>query len=500
MKNAAGAKQVVWFKRDLRIEDHAPLVAAAAAGTVVPLFIAEPDYWALSDTSYRHWKFLSAALEDLGQQVLRHGGSLCVRSGDAVQVLSDMREEIGPFVLHAHEETGNHWTFQRDERVREWCSATDTAFHETPQYGIRRGSKLNRDRWAKDWDRAMSEPTVPVPEATWLALDSEPLPDPKDLGLVHDGIDWMQDAGRGPALDTLRTFLYERGEHYQRSMSNPLAGADACSRLSVHLMAGSVSMRECYQAAICRQEEIAALPVGARGNWAKAVKSFIGRLHWHCHFIQKLEAEPELEWRPMARAYEGLRERPGDPERLLRFAKGQTGFPFVDACMRSLIATGWINFRMRAMLMSFASYDLWLPWQESGAVLARLFTDYEPGIHWTQAQMQSGETGINAVRIYSPTKQGHDQDPEGLFTKRWVPELAHLDGKVLQEPWTLSEPPANYPARIVEHGLAAAEAKRRIYDIRRQPEARNEAEAVYERHGSRKPRRLRAAPKAKVAT
>ena len=487
--------RVVWFKRDLRLFDHAPLTEAAGEGQVLPLYIAEPGYWALPDTSYRHWAFLSGALGDLSERIAEREGRLVVRTGEAVEVLAALRGEIGPFVLHAHEETGNHWTYERDEAVRAWCRETGTRFIERPQYGIRRGSKLNRDRWARDWDKAMSTPVLPVPEVEWLDAPGEPIPDPEALGLKHDGIAWMQEPGREAALATLNGFLRTRGETYQRAMSNPLSGADACSRLSVHLMAGSVSMRECYQATVRRQEEVLALPTGERGEWGKALKSFIGRLHWHCHFMQKLEAEPELEWRPMARAYEGLRPTPNDPETLERFATGRTGYPFVDACMRSLIATGWINFRMRAMLMSFASYDLWLPWQQSAMVLARLFTDYEPGIHWTQAQMQSGETGINAVRIYSPVKQSHDQDPDGEFIRAYVPELAHLEGRALHEPWTLDEPPVGYPERIVEHGPAVAEAKKRIYAVRRDPDARAEAEAVFERHGSRKPRRLRQPPK-----
>ena len=498
MAPSSPSPRIVWFKRDLRLADHAPLHEAAAAGPVLPLLIVEPDYWALPDTSYRHWAFLRGAALDLAGRIAERGGTLAVRCGDAVEGFARLREAIGPFEIHAHEETGNHWTFERDERVRAWCRETGTPLHERPQYGIRRGSLLNRDRWSRDWDAFMSRPVLNVPEVDWLAppegLGGD-VPAPEALGLEHDGIAWMQEAGRAAALDTLRAFLHERGETYQRAMSSPVAGWDACSRLSVHFVAGSISMREAYRATMDRVAEIEALPRERRGDWPKALKSFIGRLHWHCHFMQKLEAEPELEWRPMARAYEGLRPPPNDPDTLERFAEGRTGYPFVDACMRSLRSVGWINFRMRAMLMSFASYDLWLPWQQSGAVLARLFTDYEPGIHWTQAQMQSGETGINAVRIYSPVKQGHDQDPEGEFIRRWVPELAHLEGRALHEPWTLDALPEGYPERMVDHAAAAREAKSRIYAVRRRPEARAEAEGVFERHGSRKPRRTRTPPR-----
>ena len=487
--------QVVWFKRDLRLVDHAPLVAAAGAGPVLPLYIAEPDYWAEPDTSYRHWAFLRGAVEDLRDRVAEAGGRLCVRTGDVVDVLSALRKEHGDFVLHAHEETGNHWTYRRDERVRAWCRDNGVVFSEKRQYGILRGSKLDRDRWSKSWDAFMARPALAQPSPDWFDAGSEDIPSPEALGLAHDGIDWLQERGRDAALRTLNEFLYERGETYQKAMSSPVTGADACSRLSVHFVAGSISMREAYQATVARQKELESMSKAERGKWPSAMKSFVGRLHWHCHFIQKLEAEPELEWRPMARAYEGLRPVPNDPERLERYAAGRTGYPFVDACMRSLVATGWINFRMRAMLMSFASYDLWLPWQQSGQVLARLFTDYEPGIHWTQSQMQSGETGINAVRIYSPVKQGYDQDPDGVFIRRWVPELSDLEGKDLHEPWRLDSLPEGYPERIVDHAEAAREARSRIWSVRGTVEAKAEAERVFQRHGSRKPRQARPVPR-----
>ena len=117
--------------------------------------------------------------------------------------------------------------------------------------------------------------------------------------------------------------------------------------------------------------------------------------------------------------------------------------------MRALRHHGWINFRMRAMLMSVASYQLWLPWRQSGEALARLFVDYEPGIHWNQCQMQSGTSGINTVRIYNPIKQGLDHDPEGTFTRQWLPELQEVPVSGIHTPWLLAQPPENYPNRLL---------------------------------------------------
>ncbi len=481
---------VVWFKRDLRIADHRPLAKASARGRVLPLYVVETEYWALPDTSYRQWKFFEGAIQSLERELSGLGGTLDIRVGNVVQVLDSLKEQHGHFELIAHEETGNGWTFDRDRAVHRWCGANRVSFTELPQFGVSRGSSLDRNKWAQRWDAMMQEPVEPVPSITnWEPIEPMPLPSAKELGLADDGIQSMQTPGRAAALETLESFLRDRGETYQKDMSSPVAGETACSRLSPHLMAGSLSMREAYQAALTRQSEVAGLSREDKGKWPSAMKSFIGRLHWHCHFIQKLEAEPDIEWRPMAKVYEGLRQEPENDALLRAFETGQTGYPFVDACMRYLRTTGWLNFRMRAMLMSFASYNLWLPWQQSGMVLARLFTDYEPGIHWSQSQMQAGETGINTVRVYSPVKQGYDQDPTGDFTRRWVPELRGLDGKALQEPWTLPELPAGYPTRIVDHVQSAKEAKQRIYALRGSQEARAEASGVFEKHGSRKRRR-----------
>ncbi len=479
---------VVWFKRDLRLEDHAALVAAALRGPVLPLVIVEPDYWKLPDTSSRQWRFWRSCIEDLQADIAARGGALVIRVGETTQILSELYATIGNFKLWAHEETGNHWTYERDKAVHRWCEANAIPFAERRQFGVIRARTVNRDAWAKRWDQLMERPILPIPSPLiWAHAKSDALPSLLDLGLDDDGLKDMPKAGRAAAIDTLHSFLHLRGEQYTRAMSSPITAPDACSRLSWHIAYGTISMREVTQAAWAHYRTLTV----SEGAWRQAIRSFIARLHWHCHFIQKLESEPEAEWRPFAKIYEGARRRPGDVQKLAAWSEGRTGYPFVDAAMRYLNATGWINFRMRAMLMSFASYDLWLPWQESGAVLACKFIDYEPGIHWSQCQMQSGETGINTVRIYSPVKQGYDQDPDGRFIRQWVPELADVPDAYLHEPWKLSADDyaqlcPNHPPRIVDHAAAAKAAKDAIYNLRRKPEARAEAKAVVQKHGSRK--------------
>ncbi|MEM9974715.1 MAG: FAD-binding domain-containing protein [Pseudomonadota bacterium] len=476
---------ILWFKRDLRVADHPALARAVALGApVIPLYIAEPSYWALPDSSARHWAFVAECLRDLADDLAGLGAPLAIRLGDAVEVLESLRAAHGVTDLISHEETGNLWTFARDRRVAAWARGQGVRWEELPQSGVVRRLK-SRDGWAKARDGFMFAPQVPVPKQIPTVDGIEPggIPSAADLGLTPDGITDRQPGGRRHALSCLGSFLTERGQTYRAAMSTPLEGATACSRLSPHFAFGTMTVREAVQAAAARQREVK----GTREGWGGSLKSFQARLAWRDHFTQKLEDTPEIETHCLHSAYEGLRGGPPDAERLGAWERGETGLPFVDACMRSLIATGWLNFRMRSMLMAVASYHLWLDWRATGPHLARMFTDYEPGIHWPQVQMQSGTTGMNTVRIYNPIKQGHDQDPDGVFTRRWVPELANVPAEHLQEPWKW-EGAAHlcYPAPIVDVPTAAKAAREAVWAVRRGSGFRNEARQVIEKHASRK--------------
>jgi deoxyribodipyrimidine photo-lyase len=285
----------------------------------------------------------------------------------------------------------------------------------------------------------------------------------------------------------LASFLTERGRDYRRAMSTPVEGEAACSRLSPHLAMGTFSVREAAQAAGDRQREVR----GTREGWGGSLRSFQARLAWRDHFMQKLEDEPEIEVRCLHPDYEGLRPREPDAVRLAAWEAGVTGLPFVDACMRYLRATGWLNFRMRSMLVAVASYHLWLDWRATGPHLARQFTDYEPGIHWPQVQMQSGTTGMNTVRIYNPVKQGRDQDPAGVFTRRWVPELKEVPDRFLQEPWLWEGVGRlRYPPPFVDVAEAARAARDAVWGVRRGAAFRAETGRIVQKHASRKDARF----------
>jgi deoxyribodipyrimidine photo-lyase len=273
-------------------------------------------------------------------------------------------------------------------------------------------------------------------------------------------------------------------------MSSPVSGARCCSRLSVSLATGAVSVREVLARLHAARRSLAEAPPERRAVPVTAVDSLVSRLHWRSHFMQKLESEPKLEIRSFHPAHQAARPTTAPDDSFLdAWATGRSGVPFVDACMRSLIATGWLNFRMRAMVQSFASHHLGLDWRASGERLARLFSDYEPGIHWPQVQMQSGQTGINTPRMYNPVKQGRDQDPDGRFTRRWVPELADLPLDLLQTPWLATGGDlGGYPPPVVDPAASARAAKSRLTTVRRTTGYREAALEVFEKHGSRKRR------------
>ncbi len=482
---AAGRRALVWFKRDLRLQDHAALAAAQGFSEVLAVFVIEPEWLASPECEVQHVAFTLKCLEPLRADLAQRGLALHVRVGPVLQQLQALRQAFPFDQLLSHEETGPGWSYTRDLAVAAWCRSQGVVWREFTQTGVQRRLKT-RQGWAGRWQQRMDAPLVLLqggftsPPGTVSALGD--LPTLSALGLPA----WhrhrhrpLPAAGEAAAQATLHSFLHQRGRDYRRALSSPLTAEQGCSRLSAHLAFGSVSMRQVHQATEAR------IATSGDRAWAYALRGFAGRLRWHCHFMQKLEDEPAIEFRHFSRSADGLRSGEGQVEgdgqhsahlpesdalKLQAWCEGRTGFPMVDACMRSLNATGWLNFRMRAMLVSFAAYHLWLHWRAPGLHLARQFLDFEPGIHWSQMQMQSGTTGINTLRIYSPAKQALEHDAKGLFVRRWVPEFGS----------------DAYPEPIVDERAALAFAKERLYGLRATPAARAEAQAVQQRHGSRK--------------
>lgn len=495
---------IVWLKRDLRVLDHTPLYEAARTGQpVLPLYVVEPHYWQQPDTSPRHWHFIHDSLEALRHDLAQLGQPLVVRVGEICDVLADLQVTHHVTALYSHEETGNAWTYRRDQRVAAWCKAQGVTWHEYPSNGVVRRLS-SRDEWSKVHRKRMQAPIVPAPKCLIPVPGVAPgdIP-PKDDPLFGSAsIGKVQPGGRHLGQQTLHSFLYERAAYYTPSLSKPSPAAQYCSRLSTHIAYGTLSIKEIFQASWERLKALNAETGPEVSQLRRGIRNCLSRLHWHCHCIQKLEDQPSIEHQCMHPAFEGMREPQHRPDYLEAWYQGRTGYPLVDACMRSLHAQGWLNFRMRAMVVSFASYDLWLDWRQISPLLARLFTDYEPGIHYSQLQMQSGVTGINAIRMYDPTKQLRDHDPNGNFIRQYVPELSHAPATWLTAPGQPSdlfqqyEPTGNYPSPLVDHRQAVARARARITEVRKSEHYRALSNQVYKKLGSRRRPPKKHTPKA----
>jgi deoxyribodipyrimidine photo-lyase len=506
---------VVWFKRDLRLHDHAALNQALAVGPVLCLYIVEPSLWAQPDASAQHYAFIKESLRELALELKQRGGRLHVRTGEVVAILEELFA-LAPFVsLHAHEETGNAATYARDRAVARWCRQHQVRWLESAQFGVVRRLS-NRDQWLPHWEAHMGAPCHALPDLKAAHFQPSPwsrqtLPDVTALGLDAWVPPQRQQGGRSQGVAVLQVFLLDRCRNYRGGISSPLSAPTACSRLSAHLAYGTLSLREVVLATRARIAHLSAQGKGPAGYAAQGLAAFLSRLHWHCHFIQKLESEPALEWCNVHRGYDDLREPDWNPAHFEALRLGRTGWPMVDACVAMLRETGWLNFRMRAMLVSVAAYPLWLHWREVGLWLAREFLDYEPGIHWSQLQMQSGTTGINTTRVYNPVKQAQDHDPHGVFVRRWLPALRRVPDTWLFEPWRMPESvqlacgvrvsadapagaPDAWPLPLVDLAAATRVAKTRLHARRAQPEVRAAKAAIVEKHASRQGRAARSKP------
>ena len=487
--------RVVWFKRDLRLHDHAALAHAAALGPVLCLYIVEPDLWAQPDAALQHFEFVRESLTELHADLQALGGSLQVRVGPAVLVLAALHAQAPFAELVAHEETGNAFTYERDLQVGAWCRNAGVGWTEFAHFGVVRRLK-SRNTWQARWEAHMAAPQAVLSALQFFAPPENHGPESmrSPPGLQHNP-NQRQRGGRSLGLETLHSFLDARALGYRGGISSPLSSPTACSRLSTYLAYGCISMREVVQST---RATLDALPRQASRHRA-GLTGFVSRLYWHCHFIQKLESEPEIEWRNMHRGYDGLREDGWNDAHFAALTSARTGWPMVDACVVMLYETGWLNFRMRAMLVSVAAYPLWLDWRPVGHWLATQFLDYEPGIHWSQLQMQSGTTGINTTRVYNPIKQAQDHDPKGIFVRRWLPHMRRVPDTWLFEPWLMppevqrhcgltvgSGPEADIPLPVVDLAEATRKSKAALHERRAEPGVKAGKKAIIEKHASRK--------------
>mmetsp|Transcript_127112 Transcript_127112/g.245038 ORF Transcript_127112/g.245038 Transcript_127112/m.245038 type:complete len:859 (-) Transcript_127112:10-2586(-) len=556
---------VVWIRRDARLQDNAALSAGIHAasqngGSLCILYVFDPRWITGPHCHASHCQFVSDGLQEFAESLGSdnpEAGVLC-RHESTETALQALHQTAGCVArLWSHRLVGDAENRAIDTAVSKWCKDSNVEWKQLDQYGLVQGGRLQEGKsvFAKEFEKVMT--AEPLATANIAQSRFCRLPEGWKLNDIPRGNSaWAKlgasgrlriEAPRGGerlAQEVLHSFLNHRGKDYAKGLSSPGTAWTACSRLSAYLAWGHISLRSVIQATAKRQSELRSrgrskaakvdpmldcegstitqdeatvddellcdadepaiksqLPLDsereqpqppADASWLRSLQHFQSRLRWRTHFMQKLADDPEFDVNNMCRGYDGMRNE--DPShltadeqtRLQAWLGGCTGYPLVDACMRALHKSGWINFRMRCMLVSFAAYDLWLSWKCFGPSLAQLFIDYEPGIHYPQIQMQSGTTGINSNRIYDPNKQVLDHDQHGHFIRRYVPELSEVPDGFLSKPWKIHL--AAYPRPVVDHTRAVQQARSNLLVYNRTVKGKGgEGKAIFEKHGSRRP-------------
>jgi len=484
-------KGVWWIKRDFRLSDNECLsMGTEQCSELLPFFCWEPEIINHSDYSVFHLQAQWQGLSGICQSLRKRNSGLCEEYGEIIEVLDGIFHKFNFEVLYSHQETGNLVSFARDRKVANWCTQKGVKWIEVNASSVLRGGNADLRRVKlRQKDYRLQNP-LPIP------LDFSK---PKQNNIFNRVCSWKelvsrfskftrsgfpsatQKVNESNAWKTVESFLEDRALGYSGGISSPNLAFTHGSRLSPHLAWGTISLRSVFHALDKRISEIkkSETPTG----WSRSLRAFQSRLYWRDHFIQRLEAFPELEVRTLNPAFDEIEYEESD-ELLEAWVKGETGFPMVDACMRCLTETGFLNFRMRAMVVSFACFGLHLSWRKIHQPLANLFLDYEPGIHLSQLQMQAGVIGFNTLRVYSPTKQFIDQDPNGYFVKNWVPELA---GQTVTEIAKSEKMKIKgYASPIVSLSDRSRQMKDRIYSIRKSTGGKKATQKTLKDHGSKK--------------
>ncbi|MFN8076877.1 MAG: deoxyribodipyrimidine photo-lyase [Kineosporiaceae bacterium] len=469
----AEAVAVVWFRRDLRLRDHPALARAVAAasasaqgGHVVTAFVVDPALWEPAGPARRAW--LVDSLTALDADLRAAGGRLVVRHGDPREVLprlcADAARAAGTVPdavgVHVSADAGPYGR-ERDADVRTALAERGIRFTATgTPYAVGPGTLLSgagtpfqvfsafRRAWtAHGWPGPAHLHLPDGASARFLDL-------PDDGGGIptrpRRDVPDLPPAGEDAARQAWHRFV-DHGLHgYAQGRDRPdLSGT---SQLSAHLKYGEIHPRTLL-AGLARA-----------GAPADDVDSYRSELCWREFYADVLWHRPASAREYLRGEYARMRyDSPG--ERLAAWQQGRTGYPFVDAGMRQMLAEGWMHNRVRMVVASFLVKDLHLEWQHG----ARWFMghlrdgDLASNSHGWQWVAGSGTDAAPYFRVFNPVSQGQKFDPDGAYVRRYVPELRHLAGRVAHEPWSAPDGYRHgYPQRIVDHAAERAEALARL--------------------------------------
>ncbi|MEB3299584.1 MAG: deoxyribodipyrimidine photo-lyase [Candidatus Sericytochromatia bacterium] len=451
--------QIVWFREALRTTDHPALLAAARAGAVLPVFVADPEDGIGGAQAWWRDRQLATLADDLA----RLGSPLIRRRGPATEVLPRLVRETGAKALHVTRALDPLGTQRQRDLARILASLAVTfESHDgltlLPPEALRTGAGQPYRVFTPFWKAlcAASSPPRPVPAPERLQRPLVEVTDEPEAGAMRRPLpSWTRglaacwEPGEATGHERLRRFLAERIERYH--LDRDLPGEPGTSSLSPWLANGALSVRQAWWAAV----DSSPSPQGeGPSTWLRE----LGWREFGWHLLHHFPHTPES---PLDSRFGDFPWRE-DPAGLEAWRRGRTGYPIVDAGMRQLWETGWMHNRVRMIVASFLVKDLLLPWQEGARWFLDTLVDADPASNTLGWQWAAG-CGADAApffRIFNPVTQSRKFDPDGTYLARWVPELADLPPAWRHEPWLA--PPltraGNYPLPVVDHAMARQRA------------------------------------------